>query len=60
MNIKGGLESECEWIDNHPERYKGKEHQELVKQNIAIRYRCNKMIASIDSMLQDDVIKSLW
>ena len=50
--IKSGLESEKDWIDNHPEYYDSKEHQELVKLNIEIRYRCVKMIGDLDNSLR--------
>ena len=58
--IKSGLESKKEWADNHPEYYDNKEHQELVKLNIEIRYRCVKMMADIDKMFCDDTIQYLW
>lgn len=39
MKILSGEDSECLWIDNHPEYYRDKDHQELVKSNIRKRYK---------------------
>ena len=49
---KSGLETEKEWIDNHPEFYNNKEHQELVKTNIEIRYRALRMISKLNQVLK--------
>ncbi|AUR89134.1 hypothetical protein NVP1121O_106 [Vibrio phage 1.121.O._10N.286.46.C4] len=49
--VKSGLDSEKGWIDNNPQYYKSKEHQELVKRNIEIRYRAQAMINLLNRSL---------
>lgn len=52
---KPGCISECEWVDNNPQHYRNAEHQELVKTNIRLRYRTQRLINKIDRVLKDIV-----
>lgn len=52
-NLLPGFESELKWIDENPQYYKNHEHQELVKTNIAIRYKCVKMMSDLDRVLNN-------
>ena len=52
-----GLESEKKWVDNTPQYYGNKQHQELVKINIEIRYRCQEMLNQLDYKLRGKDLK---
>lgn len=50
-NWESGLESELKWVDNHPEYYDNKHHQERVKRSIEFRYRCQDMLNKLNKVL---------
>lgn len=52
---KPGCISECEWVDTNPQYYRNAEHQELVKANIRLRYRAQKLVSKIDHAVKDIV-----
>lgn len=37
--ILSGSVSECKWVDNNPQFYDNRNHQEIVKRNIKLRYK---------------------
>lgn len=46
------LESELDWIDNNPQYYRDKQHQEQVKKNIYTRYKLNDMLTKLNRVLK--------
>lgn len=52
MKPKPAFESELEWIDNHPEFYNDKHHQEQVKKNIFTRYKLTDMLNKLNRVLK--------
>lgn len=52
--LLSGLESEKQWVDNNPQYYDNKHHQERAKLNIEIRYRCQEMLNKLNKVLPDD------
>ena len=49
--LLSGLENELKWIDNNPQFYDNKHHQERVKRNIETRYRYQTMINKLNKAL---------
>lgn len=49
--LLSGLESEKLWVDNNPQFYDNKRHQEEVKRNIETRYRLNEMLTKLSKVL---------
>ncbi|AGH31881.1 hypothetical protein VPIG_00023 [Vibrio phage PWH3a-P1] len=52
MKPKPALESELEWIDNHPEYYASNVHQEQVKKNIYTRYKLTDMLNKLNRVFK--------
>lgn len=42
-----GHESEMKWVDEHPEYYNGKQHQDSVKRAIYTRYFVNELTTAV-------------
>lgn len=51
------MEWECQWVDNNPQFYRDKEHQEAVKHNIRVNHLIRVKCAEIESLKRSRLYK---
>ncbi len=54
MAVLNGMESEKRWIEDNPQYYDNKAHQQLVKDRVEFRYRGQELLRKLDKVLSKE------